>query len=419
MVSCAEDSPFVADCLEMTWYLDADGDGLGDPDNFVESCQPPDGYVANADDTDDPGVEMSAVAQTFGGTIDPTNLEDYAAQPIPTYVDRDNTNGNPIDNRIATLGRVLFYDTELSSGRTISCASCHQQEFAFSDGDQLSIGLNGLTGRHSMRLVNARFSDEEHFFWDERAESLEAQTTMPIQDHIEMGFSGQDGDPSLADLIDRLEAIDYYQELFTMAFGDDLVTEDRMQRALAQFIRSIQSFDAKYDVGADMVNNLGGALPNYTASENRGKDLFQRPPNFDGQGRRIGGGAGCQVCHRAPDFSIDPNSRSNGVFQSADGTGIDNDVFRSPSLRDLVGVDGNLNGPMMHTGSFTSLLSVIEHYNAIPQAAMGNNLDRRLAPGGRPQQLLLTDQEKADLVVFLRTLSGSDVYRNARWSNPF
>jgi len=97
----------------------------------------------------------------------------------------------------ATLGRVLFYDKQLSANGAIACASCHKQEFAFSDTAQQSVGLNGgLTGRHSMRLVNSRFADEVRFFWDERASSLEDQTTQPIQDHVEMGFSGENGNTS-------------------------------------------------------------------------------------------------------------------------------------------------------------------------------------------------------------------------------
>ena len=104
----------------------------------------------------------------ISGTIDLDNLLNYETQNIPNYILKDNTpESNQISNSITTLGRVLFYDKNLSVNNTIACASCHQQNFAFSDPLVSSVGLNGEnTGRHSMRLVNSRFSNEENFFWD-------------------------------------------------------------------------------------------------------------------------------------------------------------------------------------------------------------------------------------------------------------
>ncbi len=155
----------------------------------------------------------------IAGTIDLNNLDHYANSNVPNYITKDNTpNNNPITDAGATLGRVLFYDKKLSANETVSCASCHKQEFAFSDTAALSVGLNSeLTGRHAMRLVNARFANEVAFFWDERAATLEIQSTMPIQDHVEMGFSGTQGDLPIDSLFTRLEAENYYQELFTFA----------------------------------------------------------------------------------------------------------------------------------------------------------------------------------------------------------
>ena len=262
------------------------------------------------------------------GTIDLENLPNYANQPVPNYINRDNTpRNNPITDQGATLGRVLFYDTNLSANNSVSCASCHQQEFAFGDPLVQSEGLSkGLTGRHSMRLVNARFAEEVRFFWDERATSLEDQTTRPIQDHIEMGFSGEEGDPSLDSLINKLSQIDYYQQLFQVTYGDNTITEARMQSALAQFIRSIQSFDSKYDEGRVMVNNNNTDFPNFTTQENLGKRLFTNPTNRNG--------ANCQACHNAPTFDIDSNSRNNGIIGVAgDPTGVDVTNTRAPSLR--------------------------------------------------------------------------------------
>lgn len=348
----------------------------------------------------------------ISATVDLDNLFNYAHQDIPEYITKDNTDGNPIDDKAATLGRVLFYDKNLSSDGTIACASCHFQENAFGDPSVQSMGVNGLTGRHSMRLVNPRFSREEHFFWDERAETLEALTTQPIRDHIEMGFSGTNGDPNINDLIDHLESIDYYNTLFEFAFGDIEITENRMQLALAQFIRSIQSFDSRFDEGFMQVSHTGEPFPNYTPQENRGKDLFINTP-FNG--------AGCADCHIPPEFSLHFSTQNNGVITVAGMPGeIDLTNTHAPSLRDLVNPNGSLNSPLMHDGSFTSLLDVVNHYNDIPDNPENTNLDARLIDSnGEPQELNLTEAQKLELVAFLRTLTGSDIYTNEKWSDPF
>lgn len=350
------------------------------------------------------------------GTIDLNELFNYSDQPVPPYILQDNTPAdNPITDAGATLGRVLFYDHNLSANNAVSCASCHQQAFAFGDNNQTSAGLEGgPTARHSMRLVNTRHAEEVRFFWDERAESLEAQTTMPIQDHIEMGFSGEDGDPGIDSLISKLSNINYYETLFTFAFGDATITEERMQLALAQFIRSIQSYDSRFDEGLALVPNLGAPFPNFTAEENLGKQLFLTPPPA--------GGAGCQGCHRAPEFDIDPASLNNGVIGVAGNPGeIDLTVTRAPSLRNVFNPNGVPNGPFMHTGNFNSMLQVLNHYDSIPNNPANTNLDPRLEgpPGPGNQVLNLSDEEKQAIIAFLRTLTGEDLYTNPQWSDPF
>ena len=351
----------------------------------------------------------------ISGTIDLDNLLNYETQNIPNYILKDNTpESNQISNSITTLGRVLFYDKNLSVNNTIACASCHQQNFAFSDPLVSSVGLNGEnTGRHSMRLVNSRFSNEENFFWDERAASLEDQVTQPIQDHIEMGYSGTNGDPDFNDLIIKLSAIDYYQTLFDFAYGNSTIDEDKIQRALAQFVRSIQSFDSKFDEGHNLHPNINAPFSNFTPQENLGKQLFLNPPP--------NGGAGCAGCHAPPEFDIDPNSLNNGVIGViGSSTDLDLSNTRSPSLRDIINPDGSLNGPLMHDGSLTSLLEVINHYDDIPNHPDNTNLDDRLQrPGNQTQQLNLTVNEKNALEAFLRTLTGSDIYTDEKWSDPF
>ena len=366
------------------------------------------------------GIDQNAIAATFGNAIDLSALEDYAGQTVPDYITKINDGGNPITNEGATLGRVLFYDTSLSTDGTISCASCHLQSLGFSDAGVVSTGVEGgQTGRHSMRLINTMFADEENFFWDERAPSHEAQESQPIQDHNEMGFSGQNGRPDLDTLIAQMEATEYYEELFRFVYLDPNITEARIQEALAQFTKSIQSFDSRYDEGRAEVNNNGANFPNFSADENAGKRLFMQGPGD--------GGAGCNGCHRAPEFDIRPGSGHNGVFAVAGSTTeFDLTNTRSPSLRDMVGPGGASNGPFMHDGSLATLRSVIDHYDAIqqptrepPLSDWRDTIDNRLLPGGNPQRLNLTETEKDQLEAFLLTLTGSSIYTDPKLSDPF
>lgn len=360
------------------------------------------------------------VEAAFGSNIDLDNLENYANQTIPSYITKDNTTaGNPITNKGATLGRVLFYDKNLSSNNTIACASCHIQANGFGDTNIASTGVNGTTARHSMRLINNRFSNEVKYFWDERAATLEMQSTMPIKDHAEMGFSGANGDQSFSDLITKLSNIGYYKELFKFVYGSEEITETKMQLALAQFVRSIQSFDSKYDIGRAQVANDGMAFPNFTMQENQGKDLFLMLPIFDNTGNRTDGGFGCAGCHNAPEFDIDPNSKNNGIIGTINNTGIDIAVTKVPTLRDLTKPDGTLNGPLMHTGNLATLQAAIGHYGSINLAQGNTNLDPRLVNHGVGQHLNLIGADLNAVVAFLKTLSGNNVYTNKKWSNPF
>ncbi len=364
----------------------------------------------------------AAIKTAFGTNIDPASLANYAGQPKPAYIgNKDNTGSNIITNAKATLGRVLFYDKNLSIDNTISCGSCHKQQFAFGDTAIASKGVaGGLTGRHSMRLINTRYAVETKFFWDERAASLEIQTTTPVKDHAEMGFSGLSGRQGIATLLTKLQAIGYYNELFKFVYGDINVTEARMQECLAQFVRSIQSFDSKYDAGRTQVANDGQLFPNFTALENTGKQIFLTPPVFDPAGNRIGGGAGCNGCHNAPEFDIDPNTGNNGIIgKIAPAAGIDITVTRAPSLRDVTNGLGIENSPLMHTANLATLQNVIGHYGNVNIAPGNTNLDPRLRPNGFGQKLNFNTQEVNGLIAFLKTLSGTNVYTDRKWGSPF
>ncbi len=385
----------------------------------------------------------------FSATIDLNNLDNYQNQYIPPYISKDNTpNDNPITDEGATLGRILFYDKNLSVENTISCGTCHIQEFAFSDTSNVSSGINGnQTPRHSMRLINTRFGDEEKFRWDESALTLEKQMTIPIKAETEMGFSGVNGMPDFNDLVLKLNAIPYYPDLFNYVFGDPLINKVRIQKALAQFVRSIQSFDSKYDIGRAQVLNDLDPFPNFTNAENIGKELFINsfewiedtitvadvpgdPGGTFNVAKRINGGFNCATCHVPPEFSIDPNSLNNAFVRPPSNNPTDPswlDGTRSPTLRDLIQSDGvTLNGGMFHSGQAYFLMDIFGHYEFRRLDTVDNtNLDPRLTRispmSGEKIGILLnsTAVERQRINAFLATLTGVDVYTNEMWSDPF
>lgn len=319
----------------------------------------------------------------------------------------DNTPANnPITNAGATLGRVLFFDRHLSTNDSVSCASCHTQLLGFTDLRRFSGGVasGAQTSAHAMRLGNARFYGGTSFFWDRRAATLEIQTTQPIQNPIEMGFDAAHG--GLDSLFRKMRRLAYYPELFRLVYGDTAISELRIQRAIAQYVRAMTSTSSRWDDGyaqtfnpADPNRGLGTPIPGFTAEEERGRQLFIQPPQQ--------GGVGCAGCHVPPTFSLAANSRSNGL------DGGETIIFKSPSLKNVA-----ISGPYMHDGRLATLEAVVEHYNSGIQN--GPALDNRLKNGaGQPQRLNLTAADKQALVAFMRTLTDPLVCEDPRFMNPF
>jgi cytochrome c peroxidase len=343
--------------------------------------------------------------------IDLNAPPNYASPAYPTHYDAniratDNAPSlNPVTDRGALLGRVIFYDRMMSLNNTVACASCHVQAKGFTDDKVLSLGfMGGETGQHSMRLANANFYAGETMFWNKRARDLEEQSTMPIKDHTEMGFDAAAG--GIDSLIRKMKRLSYYPALFDYAFGSPDITEERMQRALAQFVRSMVSTGSKFDQGFAQVFNtalpgagVGQAFPNFTAQENLGKQLFLLPPNQ--------GGAACAGCHAPPTFALAANSLSNGLDAG------ETVIFKSPSLKNIAVV-----GPYMHDGRLANLQQVIDHYNNGIQA--GPALDNRLrTPNGQPLRLNLSQEQKDALAAFLQTLTDNDLLTDPKFGDPF
>jgi cytochrome c peroxidase len=311
----------------------------------------------------------------------------------------DNTpRDNPVTDAGATLGRVLFYDTRLSASNTVACGSCHLQSRAFSDPNRFSKGHQGkLTDRNAMSLVNLRYYPRGRFFWDERARSLEEQVLLPMQSKIEMG---QD----LTKLAGILARDERYPELYRKAFGDSEITQQRTARALAQFLRSLVSYQSRYDEGLVKARSVREDFENFTAQENRGKGLFL---------------TNCATCHLPPGqdahfFMNRPlNNGLDADFRNTDGglgdvtlNASEVGLFKSPSLRNV-----ELTAPYMHDGRFATLEAVIDHY--VRDVKNHPNLDVRA------RRRNLSTAEKAALIAFLKTLTDQKFITDPKFSDPF
>ena len=282
----------------------------------------------------------------------------------------DNTPAsNPITNDGATLGRVLFYDKNLSKNNTVSCGSCHRQDLSFSDSAGKSKGfLGGATARHSMTLLNTRFYKSGKMFWDERANTLEDQVLQPIQNTTEMGMT-------LAELQTKLLGLSYYPSLFQKAFGSAEISTDKVSRALAQFVRSIVTYQSKYD-------QVKQGLASFTADERDGETLFLTTGNIP-----------CAGCHAPPMFLT---SSPTGPFalQDANDLGINNQRrFKSGSLRNIANT-----APYFHNGSVGSLQAMLS--TNIPAHSVG-------------------PQDRQKLLAFLQTLTDLACVSDMKYSDPF
>jgi cytochrome c peroxidase len=344
-------------------------------------------------------------------TIDFAKVANYAAPTLPSYFDGtvaalDNSPAsNPVDDRVATLGRVLFHDLRLSTNNRASCAGCHQQRFGFTDPMRFSNGIStaGTTDFHAMRLGNLRYWQPGTMFWDRRIPNAEAQASQPLHTLVEMGWGSNVG--GIQALIRKMAETAYYPELFSWVFGDSTITEPRIQQALAQFVRAMVSHNSLWDAGYARVFSakapdraLDVDLANFSAEENRGRHLFMTDVGK--------GGAGCAACHRPPTFALAADARSNGLDAG------ETRLFKAPSLRSV-----GLTGPYMHDGRFATLAEVVDFYASGVQD--GPALDPRLRQGDGPRRLALDTADRAALVAFLKTLDDPVLTTDPRFGDPF
>ncbi len=284
--------------------------------------------------------------------------------PLPIPADNP-----PTPEKIA-LGKQLYFDPRLSVDDTVSCASCHDPAKGWSNGERFATGVKGQQGgRSAPTIVNAAYNLFN--FWDGRAGTLEDQALGPIQNPIEMNMT-------LEALVAKLNAIEGYRRQFREVFGTD-VTAENVARAIATYERTVLSGNAPYDrAKAGDENALSEAA-------RRGMKLFF-------------GKAHCSACHAGPNFS-DRGFHNIGVGMDRDDPDLgrflvsklegDKGTFKTPTLREIA-----RTAPYMHDGSLATLEDVVEYYN---RGGTPNPwLDEEIYP------LKLTDQEKADLVTFLK-----------------
>lgn len=276
---------------------------------------------------------------------------------------------NPLTGPKIELGKQLFFDARLSKDNTISCATCHDPEKGWSNGEQFATGIDGQMGdRNSPTVINAGF---QYFqFWDGRAAHVEGQALGPIQNPIEMNMT-------LDELEKKLNAIEGYRTQFQNIFGTD-VTRDGVAKAIGAFERTILSGDAPYD------RFKAGDENALSEQAERGRHIFFNK-------------AQCSACHSGRNFTdggfhnigigMEKEDIHLGRFKETDIEG-DRGSFKTPTLREIA-----RTGPYMHDGRFKTLEEVVKYYN---DGGFDNQyLDEEIFP------LDLTDEQMADLVKFL------------------
>ncbi len=314
----------------------------------------------------------------------PEKFTPYRFTMSGTFPVPDLPRDNPLTEERVALGKALFHETALSRDGTISCASCHDPNFAFTDARRFSLGVRGQkTTRNSMPLVNLAWKTS--FFWDGHAPSLRAQALIPIQDHTEM-------DETLDRVTAKLAAIGSYPALFRAAFGSPEITAEKIGLAVENFLLTLTDYDAKFDRALRGQTTLN-------ADEKRGFELFMT----EYEPRTGQRGADCFHCHGGPLFT-DHAFHNNGLTPTDDPGRFkvtqleaDRGKFATPTLRNLT-----RTAPYMHDGRFDTLEEVIAHYSG--EMHRSPTLDPNLAKHPDTGLQLSADAQRA-LVAFLKTLS--------------
>lgn len=307
--------------------------------------------------------------------------------------------GTITSDEAATLGRVLFYDNRLSKNNSIACASCHKQELAFADDAKFSEGFGGkMTDRNSMTIANPMFNST--FFWDGRSRSLTDLALKPVFNHVEMGMS------STEEVVSKLQAEPYYEDLFLAAFGTTQINAERIERAISDFVTSFFSSDSRFDKA------IASDFADFNNLERHGLALF-----FSEKTQ-------CASCHNGINFSSPTSFSSSNPYATTAGTtnigldlvyddpGFANGKFKIPSLRNIA-----LTAPYMHDGRFTTIREVLDHYN--DGIKPHEDLDVKLHTNGIPLKMGLTELDLDALEAFLRTLTGQEILSDKKYSNPF
>lgn len=310
---------------------------------------------------------------------------------------------NPLTEEGVALGKKLFYENLLSADNSMACASCHKQEYAFSDAPKrFSTGIDGIDGdRNAMALFNLGFGRD--FFWDGRSTSLESQALEPVKNPIEMHQSWKDA-------VGKLKADANYTDMFEKAFGTRDFDSSHVSKAIAQFIRIIFSGNSRFQ------RNV------LTDAEKRGQQIFVLEDKGD-----------CFHCHTLSDRLLSDNS-FNDISQRFHNNGLDTDPmpgtytgrgkitlnpadngkFKTPSLLNI-----SLTPPYMHDGRFQTLEEVINFYDSgvHVNSNLDPNMGAKAAATNRTfennvRKLHLTPQEKSDLLAFLKSFTDSTLITN-------
>jgi cytochrome c peroxidase len=299
--------------------------------------------------------------------------------PKPVY----DFKRNPLTEEGFQLGSNLFYDPILSQDNTISCASCHLQQTGFTHVDHdLSHGIDGKIGnRNAISLQNLAWIKD--FMWDGGVNHLDVQAIHPITSEVEMN-------ETLENVVSKLQKSDQYPHLFDAAFGTKKITGQLMLKALSQFVVSLTSSNSKYD-------KVLRKEEKFTEMEQNGYRLFKQ---------------NCASCHQEPLFKsdkfeynglkLDPTLNDFGRMRITQNSK-DSLKFKVPTLRNV-----QYTFPYMHDGRFKTLTEVVKHYNSLQANKM---LPKELA-----KPMCLTDNERTDLVAFLKTLTDKEFLFNPRYA---